>query len=68
MDIVLYALTAFLYGGLAVAGWRTHRQGATPLVASVPAVPVPASAASGMSGAGRALLFAALVSTACCST
>ena len=33
MDIVLYALTAFLYGGLAVAGWRTHRQGATPLVA-----------------------------------
>ncbi|EGD05258.1 cytochrome c assembly protein, partial [Burkholderia sp. TJI49] len=30
MDIVLYALTAFLYGGLAVAGWRTHRQGATP--------------------------------------
>ncbi|ABX16476.1 cytochrome C assembly family protein [Burkholderia multivorans] len=62
MDIVLYALTAFLYGGLAVAGWRTHRQGAaSPLVASVPAVPVPASAASGVSGVGRALLFAALV-------
>ncbi|MGA7779965.1 MAG: inner membrane protein YpjD, partial [Paraburkholderia sp.] len=25
MDIVLYALTALLYGGLAVAGWRSHR-------------------------------------------
>ncbi|MGV7245322.1 inner membrane protein YpjD, partial [Caballeronia sp. M23-90] len=25
MDIVLYALTALLYGGLAVAGWRAHR-------------------------------------------
>ncbi|WP_323121527.1 cytochrome C assembly family protein [Burkholderia alba] len=65
MDIVLYALTAFLYAGLAVAGWRAHRLGggAQPLVASVPAGPQPAarvSAASGMSGAGRALLFAAL--------
>jgi ABC-type uncharacterized transport system permease subunit len=64
MDIVLYALTAFLYGGLAVAGWRAHRQdGVTPLVASG-AAGAPAarlSAASGMSSAGRALLFVALV-------
>jgi len=28
MDIVLYALTVLLYGGLAVAGWRSHRQAA----------------------------------------
>jgi ABC-type uncharacterized transport system permease subunit len=41
MDIVLYALTALLYGGLAVAGWRSHRhvalepvvEGATSLAA-----------------------------------
>ncbi|ONA85801.1 cytochrome C assembly family protein [Burkholderia pseudomallei] len=39
MDIVLYALTVLLYGGLAVAGWRARRVGAArPLVASVPAV------------------------------
>ncbi|KDB10347.1 cytochrome c assembly protein [Burkholderia sp. lig30] len=64
MDIVLYALTAILYGGLSVAAWRAHRQGAgSPLVASVPPMPVPmpSPVASGMSGAGRALLFAALV-------
>lgn len=64
MDIVLYALTALLYGGLAVAGWRAHRSGlAQPLVASVPPVPrdLRASAASGVSGTGRALLFAALL-------
>ncbi len=35
MDIVLYALTVLLYGGLAVAGWRARRVGAArPLVAS----------------------------------
>ncbi|MDC6132249.1 cytochrome C assembly family protein [Burkholderia gladioli] len=65
MDIVLYALTALLYGGLSVAGWRAHRSDlAQPLVASVPAVPreTRPSAASGVSGTGRALLFAALVS------
>ncbi|MDN7672798.1 cytochrome c biogenesis protein CcsA [Burkholderia oklahomensis] len=63
MDIVLYALTALLYGGLAVASWRTRRAGAArPLVASVPAVPhtrEPASA--GMGGLGRAILCAALL-------
>ncbi len=64
MDIVLYALTAFLYGGLAVAGWRAHRlDGGSPLVANGPAGAQAArvSAASGMSGTGRALLFVALV-------
>ncbi|HWT37244.1 MAG TPA: inner membrane protein YpjD, partial [Paraburkholderia sp.] len=36
MDIVLYALTAILYGGLSVAAWRAHRQDAgSPLIASV---------------------------------
>ena len=67
MDIVLYALTALLYGGLAVAGWRSHRHAAVrPMLESVPPVPVgtglPASsAASGMSTSGRALLFVALL-------
>lgn len=70
MDIVLYALTALLYGGLAVAGWRSHRHAALrPMLESVPAVPVTAgrsvplssSAASGMSSSGRALLFVALL-------
>ncbi|MBD2921714.1 ABC transporter permease, partial [Burkholderia pseudomallei] len=50
MDIVLYALTVLLYGGLAVAGWRARRVGAArPLVASVPAVaPARESAPGGM--------------------
>ncbi|SAL70162.1 cytochrome C assembly family protein [Caballeronia telluris] len=66
MDIVLYALTALLYGGLAVAGWRAHRHTAVePALAGIPAgAPLPparASKASGMSGIGRALLFVALV-------
>src|SRR5579864_4635151 len=67
MDIVLYALTALLYGGLAVAGWRSHRHAALrPMLESVPPVPVSAgipasSAASGMSTSGRALLFVALL-------
>lgn len=63
MDIVLYALTALLYGGLAVAGWRSHRQSAVrPMLESVPPMPVAAGApaASGMSSAGRALLGVAL--------
>jgi ABC-type uncharacterized transport system permease subunit len=38
MDIVLYALTALLYGGLAVAGWRAHRNTAVePALAGMPA-------------------------------
>jgi ABC-type uncharacterized transport system permease subunit len=66
MDIVLYALTAFLYGGLAVAGWRAHRHTAVePVLAGVPsgigAAPANPSKASGMSGMGRALLLIALV-------
>src|SRR5258708_28799869 len=70
MDIVLYALTALLYGGLAVAGWRSHRHAALrPMLESVPPVPVAtgmsassaSSAASGMSTSGRALLFVALL-------
>jgi ABC-type uncharacterized transport system permease subunit len=67
MDIVLYALTALLYGGLAVAGWRAHRNTAVrPALESVPPMPAaPASAgvsaASGMSPTGRALLFVALL-------
>ncbi|SEB24587.1 cytochrome C assembly family protein [Paraburkholderia sartisoli] len=64
MDIVLYALTALLYGGLAVAGWRSHRHTAPrPVLESVPSIPVPAkvAAASGMSPSGRALLFVALI-------
>lgn len=70
MDIVLYALTALLYGGLAVAGWRacrlgadTGRPGGHAVLSSVPAAPaVPVfAAASGMTAPGRALLFVALV-------
>jgi ABC-type uncharacterized transport system permease subunit len=76
MDIVLYALTALLYGGLAVAGWRSHRHaGSRPVLESIPPMPAAAttgantqaqsgfagSAASGMSSSGRALLFVALL-------
>ncbi len=63
MDIVLYALTALLYGGLAVAGWRVHRiEGAPPMLSSVPPVPATARAPSRASSppATRALLFVAL--------
>lgn len=74
MHIVLYALTALLYGGLAVAGWRAYRTGAPAglvaratahgMLSSVPPVPVapaPArAAATGMTAPGRALLFVAL--------
>src|SRR5690349_1672017 len=39
MDIVLYALTALLYGGLAVAGWRSHRQAALePMLEGTPSL------------------------------
>src|SRR6266702_7358794 len=70
MDIVLYALTALLYGGLAVAGWRSHRHAAVrPMLGRVPPVPAAAgmstssapSTASGMSTSGRALLCVALL-------
>ncbi|SAK83680.1 cytochrome c assembly protein [Caballeronia hypogeia] len=64
MDIVLYALTALLYGGLAVAGWRAHRHTAVePALAGVPAGIARAapSKASGMGGIGRALLLIALL-------
>src|SRR5579863_39257 len=68
MDIVLYALTALLYGGLAVAGWRAHRHvGAPTMLSSVPPVPAgrdagaSVSAASGMGVHGRWLLLVALL-------
>lgn len=64
MDIVLYALTALLYGGLAVAGWRAHRfESAPSMLSSVPPVPAPASAPSSAPGTmrlGRVLLGVAL--------
>ncbi|MEX3821194.1 inner membrane protein YpjD, partial [Paraburkholderia sp. BR14262] len=41
MDIVLYALTVLLYGGLCAADWRAlRRAGTAPLLGSVPPVPV----------------------------
>jgi ABC-type uncharacterized transport system permease subunit len=66
MDIVLYALTALLYGGLAVAGWRSHRHTAlAPVLESVPRLPAtPAASAAAVarfSTPGRALLFVALL-------
>ncbi len=66
MDIVLYALTVLLYGGLCAADWRALRHaGAEALPGSVPSVPrmsargvaVPGS----MGRVERALLLAALV-------
>ncbi|MBV8629139.1 MAG: inner membrane protein YpjD, partial [Paraburkholderia sp.] len=67
MDIVLYALTVLLYGGLCAADWRAlRRAGAQPLLGSVPPVPVTV----GLGGdalrtrtfgpVSRALLFVAL--------
>ncbi|MEI6001383.1 cytochrome c biogenesis protein CcsA [Paraburkholderia bengalensis] len=72
MDIVLYALTALLYGGLAVAGWRAHRQtAAQPMLESVsplsPAAPLPAGgrgfagASAGMPMPTRVVLLIALL-------
>ncbi len=73
MDIVLYALTALLYGGLAVAGWRAYRTvaaggrgGAPAMFPSVPQMDAGSHAAvsrgaSGMTSTERGLLCAALV-------
>ncbi|HEY1999747.1 cytochrome C assembly family protein [Paraburkholderia sp.] len=67
MDIVLYALTALLYGGLAVAGWRSHRHTALrPVLESVPPVPFSTSSSNNPAVAGfttpaRVLLFVALL-------
>src|SRR6476620_236656 len=70
MDIVLYALTALLYGGLAVVGWRAYRTiaagghgGAPAMFSSVPqlAAASPRAMASGMTSMERGLLCAALV-------
>src|SRR5215475_4705854 len=59
MDIVLYALTALLYGGLAVAGWRSHRQAAPePMLEGAPSL---AAGGNLNSPAVRVLLFVALV-------
>ena len=57
MDIVLYALTVLLYGGLCAADWRAlRRASAAPLFGSVPPVPVAVAAGGGGSGDGdRAL-------------
>ncbi|TAM54643.1 MAG: inner membrane protein YpjD [Paraburkholderia sp.] len=63
MDIVLYALTALLYGGLAVAGWRAHRLESAPsMLSSVPPVPAAARVSFALSPRlARVLLFAAIV-------
>ncbi|WP_233882935.1 cytochrome C assembly family protein [Paraburkholderia flagellata] len=69
MDIVLYALTVLLYGGLCAADWRAlRRAGTAPLLGSVP--PVPVTLGAGVDGdalrarnfgpLSRALLFVAL--------
>lgn len=56
MDIVLYALTVLLYGGLCAADWRALRRASVaPLFGSVPPVPVTVAAgARGASGASGA--------------
>jgi ABC-type uncharacterized transport system permease subunit len=54
MDIVLYALTVLLYGGLAVAGWRAHRQTAVgPALAGMPSGAAIGSTAGSAMGATR---------------
>jgi ABC-type uncharacterized transport system permease subunit len=70
MDIVLYALTVLLYGGLCAADWRALRRASVaPLLGSVPPVPVTIAAGGPGDGAprtrtfgplSRALLFVAL--------
>jgi ABC-type uncharacterized transport system permease subunit len=51
MDIVLYALTVLLYGGLCAADWRALRHaGGEPLPGGV--FPVPAAAPVSVAGAG----------------
>lgn len=59
MDIVLYALTALLYGGLAVAGWRAHRHTAVePALAGVPpGIASPAAAKNRRTWADWAALY-----------
>lgn len=72
MHIVLYALTALLYGGLGAAAWHAHRHaraaaddGTGGVWAAAPAGALAPSRgealAAGTSPAGRALLFVALV-------
>jgi ABC-type uncharacterized transport system permease subunit len=72
MHIVLYALTAILYGSLGVAAWHAHRhvraaapEGGGAMLAAAPAgVAAPSreqALAAGTSPAGRVLLFGALV-------
>jgi len=48
MDIVLYALTALLYGGLAVAGWRAHRNTAVDQAPALAGMPAGGRLAGGM--------------------
>ncbi|RAR50571.1 ABC-type uncharacterized transport system permease subunit [Paraburkholderia unamae] len=67
MDIVLYALTVLLYGGLCAADWRAlRRAGAAPLLGSVPPVPVTVGAGDDalrtrtFGPLSRSLLFVAL--------
>jgi len=58
MDIVLYALTALLYGGLCAADWRALRHaGPQSLSGGVLPVPVPAPAGAGTGGATRTRTF-----------
>jgi ABC-type uncharacterized transport system permease subunit len=71
MDIVLYALTVLLYGGLCAADWRTARHAhAQPVLGGAapvsPALPVtvggaPAERVPGIGPIARTLLLAALV-------
>lgn len=69
MHIVLYALTALLYGSLGLAAWQSHRHACgarRTMPASAPAaalaVPPGCATGAGMSMASRAVLFCALVS------
>ncbi|PXW24427.1 cytochrome C assembly family protein [Paraburkholderia caballeronis] len=67
MDIVLYALTALLYGGLCAADWRAVRHpGAQPVLGGATPVPLPvggapAARAPGLGAVARTLLGVALV-------
>ena len=57
MDIVLYALTAFLYASLTISGWRAHRHSEQLALSSAPAIPlIPPIRLS-----EHVLLFAALI-------
>ncbi|WP_153101404.1 cytochrome C assembly family protein [Paraburkholderia hayleyella] len=62
MDIVLYALTALLYGGLALSGWYAHRQdGAQLMPAHVPSLPSRSGSVPDLGVSGRIMLLAALL-------